>query len=67
MRSSCPACGGNTSGVPVKKRLFAQFVMKVVRCPHCQLRQTYLTRRKFVGSKPACELEDALEKKIKRC
>jgi hypothetical protein len=44
--NTCPACGGDTSSVRAKKRLFAQFVMKVVRCPHCRLRQSFLTRRK---------------------
>jgi hypothetical protein len=42
----CPSCAGDTSTVPVKKRLFAQFSMKVIRCPHCKLRATFLTIRK---------------------
>jgi hypothetical protein len=66
MKSTCPSCGGDTSGVTVKKRLFAHFVVRVVCCPHCRLRKTYLTSRKFVDGKPACGFEDSLENVIKR-
>ena len=44
-RRICPSCGGDTSAVPVKKRQFAEFLMKVVRCPHCGLRNTVLLAR----------------------
>jgi hypothetical protein len=42
----CPSCGADTSKVPVKKRSFARFLAKVIRCPHCKLRKTVLTIRK---------------------
>jgi hypothetical protein len=42
----CFSCGGDTSTVPLKKRKFADFVVKVIRCPHCKLRQTIITIRK---------------------
>jgi hypothetical protein len=43
MCTSCPSCGGDLSAVPVTRKLFTQFLMKVVRCPHCRLRTTFLT------------------------
>jgi hypothetical protein len=45
-RRICPSCGGDTSTVPAKKRPFAQFLVKVVRCPHCGLRNTLIAPRK---------------------
>jgi hypothetical protein len=45
---TCPSCGGDTSTVPVKKRLSAQFLVEVFRCRHCKARTTLLTTRKFV-------------------
>jgi hypothetical protein len=45
MCTSCPSCGGDLSAVPVKRKLFTQFLMEVVRCPQCRLRTTFLTIR----------------------
>jgi hypothetical protein len=50
--TSCRSCGADLSAVPGKGQLFTQFLMKVVRCPHCRLRTTVLTlRRKSDGLK----------------
>ena len=46
----CSSCGGDTSAVPVKKRKFAEFLVRIVRCPHCELRKTFLTIRKSGSS-----------------
>jgi hypothetical protein len=46
--NTCPNCGCDISAVPMKKRLFAQFQMKVVRCPRCKQRRTFLKRREFI-------------------
>jgi hypothetical protein len=56
MFKTCPSCGGDLSAVTVKRNLFGHFWMKVVRCPLCRRRTTLLTRRKFLGSKPARRL-----------
>jgi hypothetical protein len=45
MCKTCPSCGGDLSGVRLKRKLFTQFVSKVVRCPQCKLRTTVLTIR----------------------
>ena len=63
---TCRSCGGDLSGVQAKRKLFTQFVMKVVRCPQCKLRNTYLISRNSVGGKPACGFEDSLEDMTKR-
>jgi hypothetical protein len=42
---TCPSCGGDMSSVPATRRVSAQFVVRVIRCPHCRLRQTFLTTR----------------------
>jgi hypothetical protein len=47
---TCFSCGGALSAVLTKRRLFAQFLMKVVRCPHCRLRTTVLRIRKSARS-----------------
>jgi hypothetical protein len=58
---TCPSCGGDLSVAPVKKKLFSQFLMKVLRCPHCRQRTTFLTHRALVGIKPAQGLRNVLE------
>jgi hypothetical protein len=45
MCKTCPSCGGDLSGVRLKRKLFTQFVSNVLRCPHCRLRTTFLTIR----------------------
>jgi hypothetical protein len=55
---TCRSCGRDLSRVPVKRKLFTQFMMKVVRCPHCRLRTTQVVaRRVLVGGMPARRLK----------
>jgi hypothetical protein len=67
---NCPSCGGDTSAIPVKKRQFAQFLLKVVRCPHCRLRNTFLDSRRSrrikvvfhaAAGEPCCSTNHAIE------
>jgi hypothetical protein len=60
---TCPSCGGELSVVPVKRRKFTHFWMKVLRCPQCRLRTTLLNRRKFLGSEPARRVHNAREQR----
>jgi hypothetical protein len=62
---TCHSCGGDLSTIPVKRKLFTQFVMTVVRCRQCGLRTTLLTHRMIVVGKPLRRLPDTSEKRNK--
>jgi hypothetical protein len=66
MCKACPSCGGDLSSVPVKQKRFTQFLVKVVRCPHCSLRTTLLTRRKAMSGKLGFRIGGAFESIMSR-
>ena len=50
---TCRSCGADLSPAQEQRKLFTQFLMKVVRCPQCRLRTTLLTRREILSRKPS--------------
>jgi hypothetical protein len=50
---ACPSCGAVRSIVRVKKRQFSQFLVRVICCPQCKLRTTFLTFRRSNQAEPS--------------